>query len=112
LKIDKYVKDLSRRLDSFSGNDNNDNNNDNSYGLYKHDDDYYLDIGLEPPRFVYYRHIRAEKWKALVQKPSDYDHSLTQDELDYYLKSKLRVPAEQRYQDKKKHRYFMNQAGI
>jgi hypothetical protein len=106
---------LYRRLDNFSGNHNNNiNNNDydddsyDSYGLYKHDDKYYLDIGSEPPRFAYYRHIRAEKWKALGEhKPSGYnDDSITQDELDYYLKSKLRVPPEQRYEDRKKHWYF------
>jgi hypothetical protein len=62
LKIDKHVKDLSRKLDIFSGNSNG--HNDDTFGLYKHDDDYYLDIGLEPSRFAYYRRARAEKWKA------------------------------------------------
>ena len=62
MKVDKHVKDLSRRLDTFSGNCENDE--DDNYGLYHHDDDYYLDIGSQPPSFAYYRHIRAEKWKA------------------------------------------------
>jgi hypothetical protein len=104
LKIEKHVKDMSRRLDSFSGEGNN---KDNVYGLYKHDDEYYLDIGSEPPRFAYYRHIRGEKWKALGEhKPSEYDHSITQDELDYALKRDLRVPPEQRYQFDKREWFF------
>jgi hypothetical protein len=106
LKIDKHVKDLSRRLDTFSGGNNDEDDDDDSYGLYEYDDDYYLDIGSEPPRFGYYRHIRAEKWKALGHKPSEYDHSTTQDELDYALKRKLRVPPEQRYQREKAHWYW------
>jgi hypothetical protein len=104
LKIDKYIKDLSKRFEIFSGTGNNDEYDD-SYGLYKHDDDYYLDIGSEPPRFAYYRHIRAERRKALGHKPSEYDHSITQDELDYALKRDLRVPPEERYQYKKEHWY-------
>jgi hypothetical protein len=31
-------------------------------------------------------------------KPFEYDHSITQDELDYSLKSHLRRPLEERYQ--------------
>ena len=73
MKIDKHVKDLSKRLDSFSSGNGNNNEDDDSYGLYKHDDDYYLDIGAEPPRFAYYRHIRTEKWKATGHKPSEHD---------------------------------------
>lgn len=34
------------------------------------------------------------------------DSTVTQDELDYYLKAKLRVPPEQRYQDKKEDWFF------
>jgi hypothetical protein len=103
LKIDKHLKDLSRKLDTFSGSRNNDEDNSDSYGLYKHDDDYYLDIGLEPPRFAYYRHMRAEKWKASEHKASEYDHNITQDEMDYALKRNLRVPSEERYQHEKQH---------
>jgi hypothetical protein len=44
LKIDKHVRDLSRRLDTLCGSGNNDE--DDSYILYEHDDDYYLDIGI------------------------------------------------------------------
>jgi hypothetical protein len=108
LKIDRYVKDLSRRLDSFSyGNGNNNDEDDDSYGLYKHDDDYYLDTGSQPPRFAYYRHIRAEKWKASgPHEPSDYDNTTTQDELDYGLKRKLRMTPEERYRREKQHWYW------
>ena len=115
MKIDKHIKDLSRRLDGFSGNYNNNNNNDNdgnydSYGLYKHDDNYYLDRELTPPRISYYRHVRWEKLdeqrKERIRNGYDIDAAITQDELDYYLKSKLRVPPEQRFQDRKKHWYF------
>jgi hypothetical protein len=34
------------------------------------------------------------------------NNTITQDELDYYLKKKLRVSSEQRYQDKKKNWFF------
>ena len=109
MKIDKHIKDFSKRLDNVSGNSNNDEEDgDDSYGLYKHDDDYYLDIGSEPPRFAYYRHIRAEKWKALGHKPSEYDNSITQDELDYALKRNLTIPPEERYQHEKQHWYWHN----
>jgi hypothetical protein len=101
LKVDRYIKDLYKRLDTFSGN-----NNDDVYGLYKHNDDYHLDIGSEPPRFAYYRHIRAEKWKALGHKPSEHNDSITQDELDYALKRNLRIPPEKRYQCEKEQWYW------
>jgi hypothetical protein len=107
LKIDKHVKDLSRRLDTFSGNCN-DNDEDDSYGLYKHNDDYYLDIGSEPARFAHYRHIRIEKSNDEYRKKSyeaAYD-GITQDELDFSLKRKLRMTPEQRYQREKQHWYW------
>jgi len=57
-------------------------------------------------RKAYYRPTRAEKWKGLEHKPSEYDHSITQDELDYALKRNLRTPPEERYQHKKEHWYW------
>jgi hypothetical protein len=57
LKRDKYVKDLSEKLDDFSnGGIGNEDDNDDSYGLplYKHDDDYYLDRGEVPLRFTHH----------------------------------------------------------
>ena len=107
MKIDKYIKDLSKKLDSFS-NGNGNYDEEDSYGLTKHDDEYYLDIGSEPPRFAYYRHVRAEEWEALGHKPWDreYDSRITQDELDFVLKRNLRMPSEERYQRKKAHWYW------
>src|SRR4051794_22136573 len=90
---------MSDRIDSISNGNGHDE--DDSYGLHKHDDQYYLDVGRDPPRFVYYRHVRAEKWDALEDKPSECDHSITQDELDYRLKERLRMTPEQRYQYEK-----------
>ena len=81
---------------------------DDSYGLYRHDDEYYLDRGSEPPRFAYYRHVRAEEWKALGPKPRDheYDSRITRDELDFILKRNLRMPPEEKYQREKAHWYW------
>ena len=59
MKIDKYVKDLSKRLDSRFpdiGNGNNDDN-DGGGGIVK-EDNYYLERRLEPPRFAYYKAAR------------------------------------------------------
>ena len=106
MKVDRYAKDLSKKLDSFSNG--NGNYDDDSYGLTKHDDGYYLDRGSEPPRFAYYRHVRAEEWKALGYKPWDheYDSRITQDELDFILKRNLRMPPEARYQRETSNSYF------
>jgi hypothetical protein len=106
LKIDKHVKDLSRRLDSVSGN--GDSDEDDNYGLYDNDDDYYLDIGSEPPRFAYYRRVRIEKSNDEYRKRSyeaAYD-DITQDELNFSLKRKLRMMPEQRYQREKSNFLF------
>jgi hypothetical protein len=101
LKIDKHLRDLTNRLNAVSNNDNNHNE------IIK-DDDYYLAIGSEPPRFLYYQHVRAQEWKALGHKPWDhvYDNRITQDELDYNLKKELRVSPEQRYQHRKANWFF------
>jgi hypothetical protein len=90
LKIDKYIKDLSKKLDSFSSSANgNDYYYDDNYGLNNHDDEYYLDRKSEPPRFAYYRHIRIEKstdeWRKKTFEAAN--DSITQDELEYSLKS-------------------------
>jgi len=56
LKVDRYAKDLSKKIDGFSNIDDINNR------LAKNkDDEYYLDIGSRPPRFLYYRHKRWEK---------------------------------------------------
>jgi hypothetical protein len=61
----QYIKSISDRLDDISstGNDNYDDGsstNDDSYKIDKYDDEYYLDIGSEPPRFAYYTFIPEE----------------------------------------------------
>jgi hypothetical protein len=90
LKIDKYIKDISDRLDDISSNNGNGNNSnvkfDDRYKIDKYDDEYYLDIGQDPPRFKYYRQARAEKWEVLDHAPSDTDPSITLDEIEYGLK--------------------------
>jgi hypothetical protein len=78
-----------------------DPNADNKYGLDKYDDQYYLDIGSEPPRFAYYRHVRANKWETTSHGQSEYDSTFTQDELDYALKREIRKTPEVRYQEEK-----------
>jgi hypothetical protein len=93
LKIDKHLKGLSDRLNAVSGS-SNDNNE------ITRDDDYYLEIGSEPPRFALYRRKRIEQSSDQYRKQTllaAYD-SITQDELDYSLKRKLRISPEQRYQ--------------
>jgi hypothetical protein len=108
LKVDKLVTDLFKKLHNSSNNGNGINGSSNYYNTNNNnhikDDDYYLAIGSEPPRFAYYRHVRAEKWKALGHNPligEDYDHSIIQEELDFALKRKLWPSPEQRYQHEK-----------
>jgi hypothetical protein len=99
LKVDRYAKDLFKKLDDYNFSSFNDNEYD--------DDDYYLEIGSEPPRFTDYRAARAEITDAFGNKTfEDVWDSITQDESDYYLKMNLRVNPEDRYQDKKKAWYF------
>jgi len=79
LKVNSYAKDLFKRLDSLS----------NGIG-HVYDDDYYLEIGSEPPRFADYRAARAKITDAFGNKTyEDVWDSITQDESDYYLKMNL-----------------------
>ena len=97
MKADKYAKDLLKRLQSFS----------NGNGSNEYDDDYYIEIGSEPPRFADYRAARAKITNAFGNKTyEDVWDSITQDESDYYLKMNLRVHPEERYQHKKEAWYF------
>jgi len=93
---------LSKKIDGFSNIDDINNR------LAKNkDDEYYLDIGSRPPRFLYYRHKRWEKldeWGKLTNE--GVDDTITQDELDYYLKANLRVPPEERYKHRKENWFF------
>jgi hypothetical protein len=105
LKTDKHIRDISDRLNRISCNDNG---RDDIIDFEDYDDEYHLEVGSEPLRFAYYRRVRVEQCNDEYRKKTFecvYD-SITQDELDYYLKRKLRVPPEQRYQDKKKNWFF------
>jgi hypothetical protein len=111
LKTDKHIRDISDRLNRISCNDNG---RDDIIDFEDYDDEYHLEVGSEPLRFAYYRRVRVEQCNDEYRKKTFecvYD-SITQDELDYYLKRKLRVPPEQRYQDKKKNWFSMSQAGV
>jgi hypothetical protein len=91
LKIDKQIKDIADRLNAISNNGNGNGNNGN---------------GRDPPRFYLYKEARSEKWEATVpHAPSDYENTITEDELDYALKSKLRVTPEARFQREKRNWY-------
>jgi hypothetical protein len=104
LKVDRYVKDLFKRLEILSGSDGYNDGND---GIVKDNDDYYIERGMEPPRFAVYREARAKKCNVSGHKTyEDVYDSITQDELDYALKVKLRISPEKRYQDRKEPWYF------
>ncbi len=101
MKTDRYAKDLSEKIDNFSNID------DITNRILTKDDDYYIAIGSPPPRFLYYRHKRWEKldeWGKLTNE--GIDDTITQDELDYFLKANLRVPPEERYQHRKENWFF------
>ena len=114
MKTDRQIKNIADRLNAISnsssdalegntnsnGNGHNDNNNDNNNDN-KRDDDYYLNMNRDPPRFLYYRQARAEKEEA---------HAVTMDELDYALKRRLRMIPESRYQHEKRHWYWHESA--
>jgi hypothetical protein len=106
LNLDKSIDNLSKRFDKLDSLANR--GNSMSIDSSNDDDEYYLEIGSEPPRFAYYRHVRAQEWEALGHKPWDhvYDNRITQDELDYNLKKKLRASPEQRYQHRKTNWFF------
>jgi hypothetical protein len=89
---------LFKRLDDYNFSSGNDN---------EYDDDYYIAIGSEPPRFADYRAARAKITNAFGDKTfEDVWDSITQDESDYCLKMNLMISPEDRYQLKKKAWYF------
>jgi hypothetical protein len=68
----------------------------------EYDDDYYIETGSIPPRFLAYRRARWEKLDEWGQKTcQDVDKTITQDELDFGLKRHLGIPPEQSYQNGK-----------
>ena len=98
MKADRYAKDLFKKLDNYNISSGN--------GI-EYDDDYYLEIGSEPPRFADYRAARAKITDAFGNKTyEDVWDSITQDESDYCLKMNLMMSPEDRYQLKKKAWYF------
>jgi hypothetical protein len=108
LKADRYAKDLFEKLrvSSSSVSSSSTSHNDDQV-TYKHDDEYYLGKGSEPPRFAYYRLGRLQKMDQ-SEREACYGHpkTITQEELDYALRLKLRESPEQRYQDKKSNFLF------
>jgi hypothetical protein len=112
LKIDRHLKDLTNRLNVVVSSTKGNNDDDDSSRPIIKDDEYYLSIGSEPPRFLYYGHVRAKEWEALGHKAwdgsndEDHDQRITQDELDFRLKRDLREPPEERYQREKKNWLF------
>ena len=101
MKADRYAKDLFKKLDNYNLSSGNDNGNEYD------DDDYYLEIGSEPPWFAEYRAARAKITDAFGNKTcEDVWDSITQDESDYYLKMNLRTSPEERYHHKKDAWYF------
>ena len=98
MKIDKYVKDLSEKLDDFSNGNNNGygsiDDYDNNYGLTDGDDDYYLERGEDPPWFRYHDIFLRERKEKELGRGLDVDefhNTITQDQLDFILKSELSV---------------------
>jgi hypothetical protein len=56
------INNLSQQVDSLDGDtaNSNGNANVNNADLYS-DHDYYIDRGIEPPRFAYYRQVRIDR---------------------------------------------------
>jgi hypothetical protein len=74
LKVDRYAKDLFKRLDDLSngiGHSNSGIITDDEY-----DDGYYIEIGSEPPSFADYRAARAKINDAFGNKTFEdvWDH--------------------------------------
>ena len=100
MKIDRYIKDISDRLNSAAAAAAGVN-------IDYYDDQYYLEIGSEPPRIADYRAARAKITDAFGNKTfEDVWDNIIQDESDYYLKMNLSRSPEERYQQKKKAWYF------
>jgi len=60
----------------------------------------------EPLRFSNYSADRAKKTAPVVGLTYDVYDTITQEELDWFLKQKLKVSPGERYQDMKKHWYI------
>ena len=107
MKVDKLVNNLFKKLDNSNKGSSINYYNTNNNNHIK-DDDYYLAIGSEPSRFAYYRYLRIQKCDDEYRRQTceaAYD-AITQDELDFALKRKLREHPEERYQREKEHWYW------
>ena len=100
MKADRYAKDLFKKLDGLSCENVHLSSKHGRITII-HDDDYYLDRRTEPPRFEDYRAARCKKKIGDTLTFEDAWDTITQDELDYYLKLALKVPHEERYQIEK-----------
>ena len=107
MKIDKHLKDLSDRINAAAFAELDKDKDKNLENAATEDDDYYLDRGERPPRFVYYKKVRREKYSDFEKLACfDPDETITQDELDFILKRQLRMTPEERYQRAKRHYYW------
>jgi len=93
---------MFKRLDSLS-----------SGADHIYDDDYYIEIGSEPPRLADYRAARAKITDAFGNKTyEDVWDSVTQDESDYYLKMNLRTSQKKGINSRRKHGISINQVVV
>jgi hypothetical protein len=93
LNLERSISNLSKRLDKIV---------ESKEGL-KEDD---IEIAIET-RFAKLREARAKKTASAVGLTyEDVYDTITQEELDWWLRQKLKVSPEDRYQDKKKHWYL------
>lgn len=94
-KASKLRNNIAERMDAITPGNGN--------AKDEYDDDYYIREGIEPPRFAIYRKWRidncTDEWRKQTLM-AVYD-SITNDELNFSLKCKLRKTPEQRYQERK-----------
>jgi hypothetical protein len=115
MKIDKSVQSMLKRLENIlpgsSGSSKWDDDTDRKETTQEELDDIETEQYGEPHRFHIYRHARAKKTAPALLMDGDgftyedvYD-TITQEELDWQLRQRLKVSPEERYQDMKKHWY-------
>jgi LPS sulfotransferase NodH len=108
LKIDKSVNDMLKRLESIISTTP-------GYSTGEDDADYEEDEATIQHRFACYRAARAKKTApALMMDGNGFTYedvydTITQEELDYFLKQRLKISPEERYQHAKK-RWYMHES--
>ena len=113
IAIDKTLNNIAKRLSVFDHYyddcDGRDDGRDDSFDrktTQEELDDIETERYGEPHRFHIYRAARAKITKPAVGLTyEDVYDSITQEELDWSLRQKLKVSPEERYQDMKKHWY-------